>query len=119
LAWQTVGLLQTGLDRINFLRELKAQGTVSVVWISNQFMSSDIFMKNVGGQSIVRHRDMYVRENPVSAGKGVGMMEAVTREDCMDQGMKGASGSLGTGRGNILECAHEVCRQSWNDRRPS
>jgi hypothetical protein len=32
----------------------------------------------------------------VSAGEGVGMMEAVTREDCMDQGMKGASGSLGS-----------------------
>jgi hypothetical protein len=59
-------------------------------------MSSDIFTKNVGGQSFVRHRDVNVRENSVSAGEGVGMMEAVTREDCLDQGMKGASGSLGS-----------------------
>jgi hypothetical protein len=95
-SWTATNRTRHIATRINFLREFKAQGTVSVLWVSNQLMSSDIFTKNVGGQSFVRHRDVYVRENPVSAGEGVGMMEAVTGEDCMDQGMKGTSGSLGS-----------------------
>jgi hypothetical protein len=69
--------------RINFLRELKEYGLISVQWISNEGMSSDIFTKNVGSQDFYRHRGVIVRENPsiecvgpattcVLVGKGVG-----------------------------------------------
>jgi hypothetical protein len=52
-SWTAINRTRHIATRINFLRELKAQGIVSVVWISNQFMSSNIFTKNVGGQSNV------------------------------------------------------------------
>jgi hypothetical protein len=50
--------------RVNFLRELKEQNILVVKWISNKFMSSDNFTKNVGGKDFKRHRDIYVRKNP-------------------------------------------------------
>jgi hypothetical protein len=59
-SWTATNSTRHIATRINFLRELKAHRTVSVVWISNQFMSSDIFTKNVGGQSFVRHRDVTI-----------------------------------------------------------
>jgi hypothetical protein len=95
-SWTATNRTRHIATRINFLRELKAQGTISVVWISNQFMSSDTFTKNVGGESFVRHRGVYVRDWPVAAGEGVG--RAVTR----NQGMKGIAGSTGSRKRSIL-----------------
>jgi hypothetical protein len=35
--------------RINFLRELREEHIISVYWITNKLMTSNIFTKNVGG----------------------------------------------------------------------
>jgi hypothetical protein len=50
--------------RVNFLRELKEALLLTIRWIPNQRLSSDIFTKNVGGSDFVRYRDVYVRQNP-------------------------------------------------------
>jgi hypothetical protein len=63
-SWTATGRTRHIATRINFLRELKEEGTISVRWISNVAMSSDIFTKNVGGYDFYRHRDVYVREDP-------------------------------------------------------
>jgi hypothetical protein len=66
---------------INFLREVKDQGIISVQWISNVSMSSDIFTKNVGGRAFLRHRDVYVPEDP-----SVSQMAASTRPIQLERG---------------------------------
>jgi hypothetical protein len=63
-SWTATGRTRHIATRINFLRELKEQGLISVNWISNVGMSSDIFTKNVGGKDFYKHRDVYVREDP-------------------------------------------------------
>jgi hypothetical protein len=63
-SWSATGRTRHIATRINFLRELKAEGLISVQWISNVEMSSDIFTKNVGGADFVRHRSVYVRDGP-------------------------------------------------------
>jgi hypothetical protein len=60
-SWTATGRTHHFATRINFLKE---QGTISVRWISNVAMSSDIFTKNVGGNDFYRHRDVYIREDP-------------------------------------------------------
>jgi hypothetical protein len=62
-SWSSTGRTRHISTRINWLRELKEQGIISVVWTSNVYMSSDIFTKNVGGADFVRHRKVYVRNN--------------------------------------------------------
>jgi hypothetical protein len=47
---------------INFLRELKEEDLLKVDWISNKFMSSAIFTKNVGGTDLQKHSQQYVGE---------------------------------------------------------
>jgi hypothetical protein len=37
---------------------------IVVPWISNNLMSSDICMKNIGVSDFARHRDVYVRDTP-------------------------------------------------------
>jgi hypothetical protein len=63
-SWTATGRTRHIATRINFLRELKEQGLISINWISNVGMSSDIFTKNVGGKDLYKHRDVYVREDP-------------------------------------------------------
>ena len=63
-SWTSTGRTRHNATRINFLRELKETGIISVRWISNVHMSSDIFTKNVGGKDFHKHRDVYVREDP-------------------------------------------------------
>jgi hypothetical protein len=63
-SWTATGRTRHIATRINFLRELKEQGLISINWISNVWMSSDIFTKNVGGKDFYKHRDVYVREDP-------------------------------------------------------
>jgi hypothetical protein len=104
-SWTATNRTRHIATRIIFLRELKAQSTVSVQWLSNCLMSSDIFTKNVVGSDFNRHRDVYVRDNPstpctqshatallMSAGEGVGVVRAVTRNDRTNLGVKGAFG---------------------------
>ena len=46
-----------------FLRELKEQGILRIVWVSNKDMSSDIFTKNVGGNDFKQHTKTHCGEN--------------------------------------------------------
>jgi hypothetical protein len=41
---------------------LKEEGLLKVDWISNKFMSSDIFKKNVGGTDLQKQSQQYVDE---------------------------------------------------------
>jgi hypothetical protein len=63
-SWSATGRTRHIAARINFVRELKEEGVITVRWVSNKHMSSDIFTKNVGGKDFERHRSVYVRENP-------------------------------------------------------
>jgi hypothetical protein len=63
-SWTATGRTRHIASRINFVRELKEEGVITVKWLSNQHMSSDIFTKNVGGSDFARHRDVYVRDTP-------------------------------------------------------
>ena len=58
--WSTAGRTRHIATRVNFIRELKAQGIIEPRWISNEFMSSDIFTKNVGGEPFRKHRSVFV-----------------------------------------------------------
>jgi hypothetical protein len=57
-SWTATNRTRHIATRINFLRELKGEGVISVQWISSFLMSSDIFTKNVSGQDFKRHRDV-------------------------------------------------------------
>ena len=46
-----------------FLRELKEQGLLRIVWVSNEDMCSDIFTKNVGGSDFKRHTKVFCGED--------------------------------------------------------
>jgi hypothetical protein len=109
-SWTATNRTRHIATRINFLRELKGEGVISVQWISSFLMSSDIFTKNVSGQDFKRHRDVYVRKNPsvpydrghgnafsVPAGEGVGagvgVGRSVTEKDRSDHIGDGISGS--------------------------
>jgi hypothetical protein len=111
-SWTATGRTRHIATRINFLRELKEEGTISVRWISNVAMSADIFTKNVGGYDFYRHRDVYVREDPsvscVAAstmanpvGEGVGVRihsnESTGSGTGLDIGSKNISESTGAG----------------------
>jgi hypothetical protein len=63
-SWSATGRTRHIASRINFLRELKEEGIITVHWISSTYMSSDIFTKNVGGSDFARHRDVFVRDIP-------------------------------------------------------
>jgi hypothetical protein len=91
------------------LRELREQGLISVRWVSNVGMSSDILTKNVGGKDFHNHRDVYVREQPsvqsVEAptttyplGEGVG-----ARSPSVDSDWNGGKGSGSDGTESVVE----------------
>jgi hypothetical protein len=60
--WSATGHTRHICTKINFLRELKEEGLLKVVWLSNEFMSSDIFTKNVGGADFHKHSKVYIGE---------------------------------------------------------
>jgi hypothetical protein len=89
--WTANGRTRHIATRINFLRELKEAQILTIKWISNAYMSSDIFTKNVGGKDFEKHRDVYVRQNPTvsihedtltdSFGEGVGRVKTALVND--------------------------------------
>jgi hypothetical protein len=60
--WSATGHTRHICTKINFLRELKEEGLLKVVWLSNEYMSSDIFTKNVGGADFHKHSKVYIGE---------------------------------------------------------
>ena len=61
--WSAGGRTRHVATRVTFLRELKEEGTLIVKWISNEFMSSDIFTKNLGGKDFKKHATTYVGDD--------------------------------------------------------
>jgi hypothetical protein len=61
--WSAGGRTRHVATRVTFLRELKEEGILVVKWTSNEFMSSDIFTKNLGGKDFKRHATTYVGED--------------------------------------------------------
>jgi hypothetical protein len=55
-SWGSTGRTRHISTKIMFLRELKEEGLISVKWLSSEFMSSDIFTKNVGGADFRKHK---------------------------------------------------------------
>jgi hypothetical protein len=62
-SWTATGRTRHIATRINFLRELEEEGTISVRWISNVAMSSDILQRMLEEMTSI-DIVMYVREDP-------------------------------------------------------
>jgi hypothetical protein len=60
--WSATGHTRHICTKIYFLRELKEEGLLKVVWLPNEHMLSDIFTKNVGGIDFHKHYKVYVGE---------------------------------------------------------
>jgi hypothetical protein len=52
ITWTTTNRTRHVATRTNFPRALMAKGTISVKWVSNHFMPSDVFTKNVGSKDL-------------------------------------------------------------------
>jgi hypothetical protein len=72
--WSIGGRTRHITVRTNFLRELKEEGLLKVVWIPTERNSSDLFTKNLQGPLFERHAGEYVSEmfSMDSQGEGVG-----------------------------------------------
>jgi hypothetical protein len=73
--WSASGRTRHIVTRTNFLRELKEQGLLRVVWIPSAENSSDLFTKNLHGPLFGKHSSKYVSGNVDSAdsqGESVG-----------------------------------------------
>ena len=61
--WSAAGRTRHITTKIAFLRELKEQGIIHVIWIPNARMTTDIFTKNVAGNAFNKHVKTYVGED--------------------------------------------------------
>ena len=61
--WSVAGRTRHIATKINFLREMKEEGLIKVVWTSNEYMASDIFTKNVGNPDFDRHCQTFVSDD--------------------------------------------------------
>ena len=61
--WSVAGRTRHIATKINFLREMKEEGLIKVVWCSNEHMASDIFTKNVGNPDFDRHSKSCVSDD--------------------------------------------------------
>ena len=75
--WSTAGQTRHVDVRYHFLRELKEQGLIRIVWFSTEDNGSDIFTKNLSGPLFERHtrrfcgQDIYMSSRDDSQRKGV------------------------------------------------
>jgi hypothetical protein len=71
--WSVGGRTRHTTVRTNFLRELKEEGLLKVVWIPTESNSSDLFTKNLQGPLFEKHAGEYVSElfSIDSQGEGV------------------------------------------------
>jgi len=72
--WSVGGRTRHATVRTNFLRELKEQGLLRVVWIPTSVNSSDLFTKNLTGPLFEKHASVYVSggDSADSQGESVG-----------------------------------------------
>jgi hypothetical protein len=61
--WSAGGGTRHVATKIMFLRELKEEGLLVVERISNVFMSSDLFTKNLGDKDFKRHTTVYAGQD--------------------------------------------------------
>lgn len=64
--WSVGGRTRHIMTKVNFLRELKEEGLLKVIWISTNNNSSDMFTKNLMGPIFEKHSMVYVSEEVVS-----------------------------------------------------
>jgi hypothetical protein len=60
--WAVAGRTRHEAVQWNFLRELKEQGVLRVIWIPGEKMTSDMFTKNLQGPLFRKHSETYVSE---------------------------------------------------------
>jgi hypothetical protein len=65
--WSVGGRTRHITTKANFLRELKEEGVLKVIWISTNYNSSDMFTKNLMGPVFERHSAVYVSGGMVSS----------------------------------------------------
>ena len=44
---------------MNFLRDLKEQGIIRIIWIAGEENEADLFTKNLGGPAFNKHGSVY------------------------------------------------------------
>lgn len=79
------------MTKANFLRELKEEGLLKVVWISTHENSSDMFTKNLQGPVFHKHSKVYVSEtvSTNSQEEGVGSPNNVSPESLTIESHRG------------------------------
>ena len=73
--WSVGGRTRHITTKANFLRELKEEGVLKVIWFPTNDNSSDMFTKNLMGPIFEKHSKVYVSEEVVlkdSQEEGVG-----------------------------------------------
>ena len=61
--WAAAGRTRHAQCKLNFMRELKAENVLEVVWIPTDENSSDMFTKNLGGKLFEKHVMAYCGED--------------------------------------------------------
>jgi hypothetical protein len=64
--WSVGGRTRHITTKANFLRELKEEGVLKVIWFPTNDNSSDMFTKNLMGPMFEKHSKVYVSEEVVS-----------------------------------------------------
>jgi hypothetical protein len=85
--WSVGGRTRHVDVRMHFLRELKEQGLLLVVWVSNKLMSSDLFTKNLAGPDFQQHTAVYCGHDEYMKDESV--------EDSQGEGVTGSANSDG------------------------
>ena len=67
--WSVTGRTRHMGTKINFMRELKEEGTLIVKWFPSEDNSSDMFTKNLGGTLFEKHMKDYVTDEKVEKDK--------------------------------------------------
>ena len=56
---QVLGRSKHVSTRLNFMRELKEQGIMAFEWVSGEDNPADLFTKNLGGPSFLKHTKVF------------------------------------------------------------
>jgi hypothetical protein len=57
--WTTGGRMRHSTIKLNFLRELKEDGTIEINWCKSEEMPADLFTKNLGGPEFHKHATVF------------------------------------------------------------
>ena len=57
--WTTGGRMRHSTIKLNFLRELKEDGTIEINWCKSEEMPADLFTTNLGGPEFHKHATVF------------------------------------------------------------